>query len=158
MTEKKEKHGKDEKQENFKDLEAKYLRALADYQNLIKQTAREKGEFVKYANEGLLIDLLPVYDHLKMSLDHANATDKWLEGVKHVLGQFKKVLSEAGVLAIETNGQPFDHNLMEAVANEDTDEESQDGLVAKELKAGYTLNGKVVIPARVTVFKLKAES
>jgi molecular chaperone GrpE len=144
-----------------KDFENKYLRALADYQNLSKQHLKDKQDFAKYANEGLLMDLLPVYDHLKMSLpaspslggEHAVETDKWLEGVKHVLNQFKKVLSEAGVAEIATVGKKFDHNLMDAVASEETAEENQDELVAKELKAGYTLNGKVIIPARVAVYK-----
>ena len=155
MMDKKHKQETGQKDEKIDELENKYKRALADYQNLIKQTAREKGEFVKYANEGLLMDLLPIYDHLKMSLAHPAENDKWLEGVKHVLGQFKKVLSEAGVAQIETVGKKFDHNLMEAVESKETSDANQDDLVAKELRAGYTLNGKVIIPAQVVVYKLR---
>ena len=50
----------------------KYLRALADYQNLAKQTARERQEFAKYANEQLILEFIPVYDNLKTSLKHAD--------------------------------------------------------------------------------------
>ncbi len=57
-----------------KTLEEKYKRALADYQNLVKQTAKEKMEFAKYANELLLTEMLPVYDHLKIALRHAKNT------------------------------------------------------------------------------------
>ncbi len=150
MTDKKHKAAQTD---NASELEAKYLRALADYQNLLKQTAREKSDFAKYANQGLLMDLLPIYDHLKMSLAHPAENDNWLQGVKHVLEQFKKVLTDNGVEQIETVGKKFDHNLMDAVESETTADESQDELVAKELKAGYTLNGKVIIPARVAVYK-----
>lgn len=139
--------------ENF---ENKYLRALADYQNLSKQHLKDKQDFARYANEGLLRDFIPVYDYLKISIEHAEADNKWLEGIKHILSQFKKALEDNGVAEIIALGQPFDHNLMEAVDNEETEDETQDGLVAKELKSGYTLNGKVIIPARVVVYKLTA--
>lgn len=93
----------DEFQEK-KDFEHKYKRALADYQNLIKQTAKEKVEFVKYANESLLYEILPVYDNLKISLNHADEiADKngWVEGIKHVIKQFKSVLDNLGVEEIK---------------------------------------------------------
>ncbi len=157
MTEKSHKQKITEDEEKTDDFKIKYLRALADYQNLLKQTAREKEEFARYANESLIRDFIPVYDYLKLSLAHAPADDKWLEGVKHVLGQFKKVLAEAGVVEITAAGQPFDHALMEAIETEDTDEADKDNLVARELKTGYSLNGKVIIPARVSVYKLNKE-
>lgn len=142
--------------ENF---ENKYLRALADYQNLSKQHLKDKQEFARYANEGLLRDFIPVYDYLKISLEHTPENGQWLEGIKHILSQFKKALEDNGVAEIITEGVAFDHATMEAVSNEETDKEAQDGLVAKEIKAGYTLNGKVIIPARVSVYKVhKVES
>ena len=153
MMKKADKNEPENKPQKIEEFEAKYLRALADYQNLIKQTTREKGEFVKYANEGLLMELLPVYDHLKMSLTHPAENDNWLAGVKHVLNQFKKILAESGVAEIETAGKKFDHETMDAAETQATEDESQDELVAKELKAGYMLNGKVIIPARVVVYK-----
>jgi molecular chaperone GrpE len=140
--------------ETIDNFESKYLRALADYQNLSRQHLKDRQDFARYANEGLLQDFIPVYDYLKLSLDHAEDSSKWIEGVKHVLNQFKKVLEDNGVKEIVTQGAAFDHATMEAVSNEETEDESQDGLVARELKAGYTLNEKVIIPARVTVYKL----
>lgn len=140
--------------DNFEDL---YKRALADYQNLLKQTAKEKMEFAVYANERMLKEILPVYDHFKMAIEHHNseAADEWLTGVKHVVKQFKDVLEKIGVEEIEIKDKKFDHNLMEALTGEETDDESLDGLVAKEVKAGYKLNGKVIEPAKVIVYKLK---
>ena len=138
-----------------RDYENKYKRALADYQNLLKQTAREKQEFAQFANEQLLYEVIPVFDHLKMALEHnyEQNNDSWLAGVKHVVKQFKDVLLNLGVEEIETKDKKFDHNLMEAVDEEETDNSKLDGLVVKEVKAGYRLNGKVIIPAKVVVYK-----
>src|SRR3989338_9101301 len=74
-----------------KTLEEKYKRALADYQNLLKQTAKEKMEFSMFANEIMLKEILPVYDHLKMAIEHHNgeSAEEWITGVKHVVKQMK---------------------------------------------------------------------
>jgi len=138
--------------------EDRYKRALADYQNLLKQTAKEKMEFARFANEQLLYQLLPVYDHLKIALENQNEENhnSWLEGVRHVVKQFKNVLKETGVEEIKTIGEKFDHNFMEAISEEATTDEKQDGIVAKEVRAGYKLNGKVIIPAKVVVYKKKS--
>jgi len=140
-----------------KSFEDKYQRALADYQNLLKQTAKEKAEFAQYANERLICEMIPVYDHLKLALAHKDQEnhDSWAEGVKHVIKQFKEVLSGFGAEEIKTNDEKFDHNIMEAVSEEATNDEKRDGRVAKEVRSGYKLNGKVIIPARVVVYKYK---
>lgn len=139
-------------------FEDKYKRALADYQNLMKQTAKEKIEFAVFANEQMLKEILPVYDHFKMSLEYHNgeSTDEWLQGVKHVVKQFKDVLNKIGVEEIEVKDKKFDHNLMDAISGEETEDESLDGQIAKQVKAGYKLNGKVIEPAKVVVYKVKS--
>lgn len=130
-------------EKKYKELEHKYKRALADYQNLIKQTAKEKQEFVKYANEQFLYEILPVYDNLKMALMHSDKkNDKWIEGVNYVVKQFKSILENAGVEEIETAGKKFDHNTMEAV-------EGRSETVKQEVRPGYKLRGKVIAPAKV---------
>ena len=140
-----------------KSFEDKYKRALADYQNLLKQTAKEKMEFAAYANENMLREILPVYDHLKMAIEHHNgeSTDEWLTGVKHVVKQFKDALEKIGVEEIKVKDKKFDHNLMDALSNQETEDKKLDGQVAKEVKAGYKLNGKVIEPAKVIVYKFK---
>jgi molecular chaperone GrpE len=148
--------------------ESMYKRALADYQNLLKQTAKEKMEFAAFANELMLKEILPVYDHLKMAIDHhatpaalrelggqdGENSDHWLTGVKHVVKQFKDILEKIGVQEIKTDGEKFDHNTMDAIKNEETEDEKQDGRVAMQIKAGYTLNGKVIEAAKVVVYKV----
>ncbi|MEA3463885.1 MAG: nucleotide exchange factor GrpE [Patescibacteria group bacterium] len=132
-------------EENFK---YKYKRALADYQNLIKQTAMEKQEFAKFSNEQMFLEILPVYDNLKLALKHAEKaqdnTDAITEGVKYVLKQFKDALKNMGVEEIETVGKKFDHHIMEAI-------EGKGEKVIKEVRQGYKLNGKVIAPAKVVV-------
>ena len=143
--------------ENDNDWQKKYLRALADYQNLLKQTAKEKMEFAVYANEQMLKEILPVYDHLKLAIEHHNgeSTDDWLKGVEHVVKQFKDALVKVGVEEIKVKEEKFDHNLMEAIGSEETEDKSLDGKVAKQVKAGYRLNGKVIEAAKVIVYKVK---
>jgi len=125
----------------------KYMRALADYQNLLKRTAQERQDFVKYANEDLIQSIIPVYDNLKTSLAHVDETvekNGWLEGIKHVIRQFKDILESMGVEEIKTVGEKFDHNTMEAL-------EGEGEKVVKEVRPGYKLNGKVIIAAKVVV-------
>jgi molecular chaperone GrpE (heat shock protein) len=75
-------------------------------------------------------------------------------GLEHVLAQFKRSLAENGVEEIETKDKRFDHALMEAVETRETTDEKQDDMVAEELKGGYRLHTKVIIPARVAVYKI----
>jgi molecular chaperone GrpE len=127
--------------------ENKYMRALADYNNLLKQTAREKQDFIKYSLTDILQNILPVYDHLKMSLlglDKESEKNPWAVGVKHVLKQFKDVLTARGVEEIKTIGNKFDPNTMEALGG------SSDK-VKEEIMPGYKLNGRVICPAKVMV-------
>ena len=128
-------------------MENKYKRALADYQNLLKTSLKEKQDFAKFALNSFLQDLLPVYDHLKMSIstlppaEHDNA---WVKGVEYVLKQFKDILNDNGVKEIKTVGEKFDHNFMEAIEGDGED-------VITEIMSGYTLHDRLIRPAKVKV-------
>lgn len=135
------------------DYQDKYQRALADYQNLLRQTAKDKSDLIRYGNEKLLNELLPVYDFLKISLAHSTENDPLASGLKYVLQEFKKVLTNASVEEIVTTDQHFDFKTMEAVETVETEDEAQNDKVAKELQSGYTIFDKVVRPARVAVYK-----
>jgi len=127
--------------------EYKYLRAIADYQNLLKQTAKEKVEFIRYALSDFLHNILPVYDHLKMSMQGLSAEEiknPWAQGVGHVLKQFKEVLASHGIEEIKTIGEKFDHDTMDAL-------DGSGEIVKQEIMPGYKLNGKVIRPAKVIV-------
>lgn len=139
--------------ETCEELDHKYKLALADYQNLLRQTTKERRDTVLYANQALLLDLIPVYDNLKLAVKHSDTkSDNSVQsGLEHVLAQFKKALEEAGVMEIKTLDQPFDPTTMEAVENRENTDKTKSGLVAEELKTGYTLHNKVILPARVAV-------
>lgn len=135
------------REEDEDSWENKYKRALADYQNLLKQQAREKTEFVKYALSDFLQDILPVYDHLKLSLSGLRKEENqnaWVQGVRHVLKQFKDLLEAKGIVEIVTVGEIFDHQTMEAI-------DGRGVVVKQEVMPGYLLNGKVIRPAKVIV-------
>lgn len=134
---------------NQEDFENKYKLALADYQNLLKKTAADKTEFAKYAISDLLEDIIPIYDHLKMSLaglPEEETNNAWVTGVKYVLKQFKDALENRGVEEIKTVGEKFDHNTMEAI-------EGEGEIVSKEIMPGYKLNGRLIKAAKVIVTK-----
>ncbi len=144
-------------EEQSNEFEHKYKLALADYQNLLKQTAKERGELSLFANEALILRLIPTFDNLKLTLIHypPNGDANWRVGLEHVIQQFKKTLEDNGVKEISAAGQKFDHNTMEAVETRDTEDKAQEDMVAEELKGGYMLHDKVLIPARVAVYKIK---
>jgi molecular chaperone GrpE len=131
----------------LKDANDKYFRALAEQQNLVKRQAIEKEEFVKYANQEIISEFLMVYDHLKLSLVHADEAVKesaWAKGVELTLKQFKDLLAVNGVEEIKTLGEKFNPAEMEAI-------EGAGEKVAKEIMPGYKLSGKVIRAARVVL-------
>ena len=141
----------DKKRDTDESWEHKYKRALADYQNLLKQQAKEKDEFIKYALSDFLHDILPVYDYLKMSLQGLNEEENnnsWVEGVRHVLKQFRDVLVARGVEEIKTVGEDFDHDIMEAI-------DGRGEKVKQEVSPGYKLNGRLLRAAKVIVTEAK---
>jgi molecular chaperone GrpE len=132
-------------EEQCREFENKYKRALADYQNLLKRTAEEKQAFAKYANEGMIRDILPVYDNLRISLDHIDDEAKnngLAEGIKYVVKQFRDALLNNGVSEIEIKDKKFDPMEMEAISGKGKK-------IKKIMNPGYKLNGKVIIPAKV---------
>ena len=134
-------------EEKYAEMEGKYKRALADYQNLLKRTAEEKREFVKFANERIIMEIIPVYDNLRVSLDHLDSAAKcggWAEGIKHVIRQFGDILKDLGVEEIEAEGKPFDPNTMDAL-------EGEGETVKTVVKPGYSMKGKVILPAKVVL-------
>lgn len=132
-------------QKENEELENKYKRALADYQNLLRNSAEEKRELLKYSLEEFLLEILPIYDNLNISinnLDEEQSKNAWVEGVKYTIKQFDDFFSRNGVERIKTVGEKFDYNSMEAV-------EGEGEYVIKELRPGYKLKDKVIIPARI---------
>jgi len=128
----------DSTKEKIKELEENWKRALADYKNLERRVAEERLDFVKFANATLLLKLFEVYDSIKAGLSHEK------QALEPVFKQLKKVLESEGLKVIKVEeGANFDLKTMEVV------EGSTGEKVSKVVRDGFTLNGKVIRPARV---------
>ncbi len=138
-------------------LNDRLLRLHAEFENYKKRAARERSEFVRFANEGLILELLPVVD----SLEHAVSTARCggeakgvAEGVDIILRLFQTTLEKVGVKPIEALGHEFDPNFHQAVAQvESTD--GRDHIAIEEVRKGYLLEGRLLRPAMVKVSKAK---
>jgi molecular chaperone GrpE len=131
-------------QSQVEDYKQKYLRALADYQNLEKRVFSEKEEIRKYAAEVTLRKFLPALDNLERALKHIE--DK---GLQLAIKEFDTALLSSGVKRIEVVGKPFDPFTMECIEVV----EGEDGIVLEELTAGYVFYEKVLRVAQVKVGK-----
>lgn len=126
------------------EVEAKWKRALADYQNLEKRTANNQSLYVKLASVTLIEKLLPILDDLKRAAKHIND-----EGLHMVLKQFQTLLKSEGVTTINAQAQTFDPQLMECVEMV----AGEANTVAEVLEDGYQIGDTVIRPAKVKVGK-----
>lgn len=143
--------------EEARQAQDKWLRERADLENVKRRAARERAELAKYANEGLLKDLLPVVDNLERAVAHAEAaergeTDPLLEGVKLVLRSFVETLERHGVTRVRARGALFDPAEHEAMAQVESAVHEPNAIV-DEHQAGYRLHDRLLRPALVTVAK-----
>jgi molecular chaperone GrpE len=122
----------------------KYLRALADYQNLEKFTKKEIESVRIYANEALISDILPIVDGLETANSHLND-----EGLELVIRQFQDILKKRGVEKFLVIGQDFDPTTMECI---EVGEGAENKVIA-DLRNGYHMYNKIIRPARVKVGK-----
>jgi molecular chaperone GrpE len=143
----------------LKEMNEKYLRLYAEFENYKKRVYKDKEELIKYGNESLLLELLPVIDNLELALKHAsdNVSEGLIQGVEITLKELQKTLEKFGLSEIEANGKPFDplvHHAMNQVERDDVDEKT----VVEELRKGYMLRDKVLRPSLVTVSKKPVNS
>ena len=130
-----------------------WKRAQADYQNLVKDVAKDKMDFVKYANQSLIMELLPVMDNFKAAFNlipEAELKSAWVVGFLHIKKQMADFLAGNGVEEIKTVGEKLDVAIHEAVEY-DEKSESPEGEIIAERKCGYKLNGRVIQAAKVVV-------
>ena len=140
----------------FKDLA---LRTQADFENFRKRAAREKEDASKYANAGFLEKLLPILDNFELGLNAARTDAKAspiIAGMEMVAKQLQDFLTGAGVETVKAQGEKFDPNLHEAVAQE-ASADVPEGAIVRQLRKGYKLRDRLLRPATVTVSKGKAE-
>lgn len=126
----------------------RYIRALADYQNLERQTASWKEEFSQYASVRVVSRLLEIVDDLEKAQEILNDN-----GLKLIIDKLNKLLSTEGLETLDLEGKEYDPNLAEVVTVENG---KKDNVVTKVLQKGYKVKNKIIRPAKVIVSKIES--
>ena len=132
-----------------------YLRSQAELDNIKKRFQKEKEGLIKFANDSLIKQLLPVVDSLEKALGHSEedaSLGAIREGIELTMKELMNTLKNAGVEEIQSVGQPFDPNFHEAMFERD-DDSVESGTVLDELQKGYLLNQRLLRPSLVSVSK-----
>ncbi len=143
----------------------RYLRSVAEMDNMRKRLERERIDYVKYSLEGILKDLLEVADCFESALNaqgnipaggavkcgaEKKVDDKFFEGISMIKRRFLDILVKYGIEPIKATGEKFDPNIHQAIQRVESDQ-VKDEMVDEEFSKGYLLNGRLLRPAIVKV-------
>ena len=145
----------DDTQAEIARIRDQLLRTAADFDNFRKRARREAIEAERGGREGLLRELLPVFDNLERAVAHAeSATDvqSLADGIRMVMRQFHDTLGRLGIERIDAEGAPFDPAVMEAIQQLETADHAP-GTVAAQVQTGYRMGDRLIRPAMVVVAK-----
>jgi|WetSurMetagenome_2_1015567.scaffolds.fasta_scaffold273674_1 molecular chaperone GrpE len=146
--------------EKAKDTWDKLIRLQADFENARKRWERDRNEFIRFANEDLICDILTIVDELERSVELSSEKHEdytaFLKGVGMILAHLHDLLKKNGVCCINAQGKCFDPNYHEALMQTENDE-LPENTVVDEMQKGYTLNDRVIRTAKVQVSKKKKE-
>ena len=130
------------------------LRKQAEFENYKKRMDREKSEYLQFASSELIKELLGVLDSFDLALRNAAAEGEGgqntLRGFELIYKQFQDTLTRFGLKPIEAKGKKFDPNFHQAVSTQATND-LEENTVTEEMRKGYTLNGRLLRPAMVSV-------
>ncbi|MDD3344094.1 MAG: nucleotide exchange factor GrpE [Sulfurospirillaceae bacterium] len=146
-------------QQKVSELEDKYLRANADFDNMKRRLEKEKMQAISYAHEVFARDLLPVIDSLEMAILSGSNTEvaseellgKLKEGLELTIEQFRKAFDKHGVALVDIEGG-FDPNFHEAVMQLES-EEKNSGEILQVFQKGYKIKDRILRPAMVSIVK-----
>ncbi len=142
-----------EKEGQIQELSERLVNMKAEFENFKKRIERDKEKMVQFSNENLISAILPVIDNFERALAHADATTDpkaLIEGVRMILEQLGRTLSDNGVQGIDAEGHMFDPSYHEAVASVPT-EDVDPNLIIAQYQKGYLLHGRLLRPAKVVV-------
>ncbi len=146
-----------ETQEDYKE---KYFWLLAEMENARKRLQREKQDLMRFATEGLLIEILQPVETLENALSFAQQmppeTRNWAMGFEMILAQFKEIFSQHGIISFSSHGEQFDPYKHDAVEIEETTDYPA-GIIIHEFVKGYKCGERILRPARVKVAKAPVE-
>ncbi|MGE5673560.1 MAG: nucleotide exchange factor GrpE [Mycobacterium leprae] len=136
------------------ELNDRLLRSAADYENYKRRMQREKEDLMVFANQKLILSLLPALDNLERALatPQSAGDEKLRQGVELTARSFRDALTREGLTPIEAVGQHFDPNLHEAVMTVESPDH-EDGVIVAEFQKGYKLGERVIRPSMVQVCK-----
>ncbi len=142
-------------QENeLEELKDKYFRLLAEGENQRKRLHKDKLEAIKHGETIIISNFLEPVDHLENALKFAVHSSpevkQWAIGFEMILGQFKEILTRHHVVPFSSAGHMYDHDKHEAIDIEETDSVPP-GTIIEEYQRGYTMDGRVIRPAKVKV-------
>ncbi len=132
-----------------------YVRSQAEMDNMKKRFQKEKQDLIKFSNESLVKQVLPVMDNLEKAISHSqdeNSLNSLKEGVELTLKGLKNTLEKAGLEEVQAVGEPFDPNCHEAISEQE-DDSVEPKTVLQELQKGYFLNKRLIRPSMVIVSK-----
>lgn len=136
-----------------------WQRSKADFVNYKKREEEGKGEFMKFAREGMISDLLPVLESFDMAFANQEAWKKvepsWRVGVEYIYNQFSTILKENGLTEVNPVGAQFEPKEHTAIGSIETDDSTQVHKIAAVVQKGYMLNGKMVRSPKVKVYESK---
>ena len=132
------------------ELKDKLMRTMAEFDNYKKRTQKEKESLYEYTVCEIISKMLPVYDTLKLALNHESEDEALKKGVELTLKQFEDVFKSLNVTEIEALGKEFDPNLHNAVMHIDDDSYGEKEIV-EVLQVGYKMNEKVIRYSMVKV-------
>jgi len=134
----------------------KMLRLQAEFENTRKRMERDKQDFIKFANERIILELLNILDDLERTVELAQTKHQdlsaFLKGVEMILAHLYELLKEYGVKPIEGNGKIFDPNFHEALMQVE-EKDLPEHTIVEELQKGYLLNDRVIRTSKVKVSK-----
>ena len=136
------------------ELQDRYLRQAAEFDNYRKRTMKEKTDLIKSAAEKVMVAELPIVDDMDRALDNMEKgmdADACIEGFKLIAQKFKNTLAQQGLEKIDTDGQDFDTDYHEAIALIPAPTEELKGKILDCVQAGYKLGDKVIRHAKVAV-------
>ncbi len=145
----------EEVNQQYLDNKDKMLRMAAEFENYKKRMDREREVHLRYAEEHILKELLPGIDNLERAMEQgreATKIDSLLDGIELTRKGLLETLEKFGVTPVESEGKPFDPNLHEAIATEESDD-MPDNLVLKEFVKGYVYKDRLLRAAKVVVAK-----
>ena len=141
-------------EQRYAELNDKYIRIHAEFDNYRKRTNKEKVDIINTANAGMMKDMLSVIDDFQRAQannENAEEIESVKEGFNLIYNKFKTILEGKGLKEMKADGEVFDSELHEAIANIPAPKKKDKGKVIEAVEKGYYLNDKVIRYAKVVV-------